>query len=181
MTSSAHSDQQAAVALRQAQQLRVIATMIRRLAGPLTYHPTTGERPAPPPELLHALEEIRGAAGAIRDSMDEPDREAAGPAANTPTADGRAELLRAGRAAVAQSVSVVLAALDVLRGLLKSADNASLDAPYGLGAPMRVHPGAMCTIVAERAEHLAHELETVAIVAANARRGSGRRLPTEPS
>jgi hypothetical protein len=127
-----------------------------------------GERPAPPAELLPALEELQLVVSEIQQGAEGRAQEEEAVAA---TGDTRAEPLRAGHAAVDQGGQVVLAALNVLCGLLTSHDGASLDAPYGLGSPVRVHPGAMCTIVAERAEHLARELETAAIIKANVARG----------
>jgi len=66
-----------------------------------------------------------------------------------------------------QQVQVTAAALEMLRGILATPDGAALDAPYGSSAPRRHHPGALCTIVAERAEGLATALETVAVLKAN--------------
>lgn len=55
------------------------------------------------------------------------------------------------------------AALDIFTQAALHPEPASLDAPYGHGAPRRVHPGAQCTWVAERAEELAIDLSAVTL------------------
>jgi hypothetical protein len=70
---------------------------------------------------------------------------------------------------VDQGAQLTAAAITVLRDVLAvtDTDGATIDAPYGRGAPRRQHPGALCTIVAERAETLARALESLAIISAN--------------
>ncbi len=148
----------------QAQRLQQAAVVIRRQAGRLTYHPMTGQRPNATPELLetlasveHVVKEIQQAASAR--ATDEVTAASSGQAG--------VEHMRLGHAAVDQGVAAVATAVDVLRGALTSPDGAVLDAPYGRGAPAGYHPGALCTIIAERVERLARALEGAAIVKAN--------------
>lgn len=82
-----------------------------------------------------------------------------------------AESIRTRHAAIEQTAQAAAAAVAVLRDLLlspASSVGAALDAPYGHGAPLRQHPGAICAIVADRAEGLAGALEAAAIIKANA-------------
>ena len=145
-------------------RLRHAAVLIRRHASRLTYHPVTGERPRPGPELLGALAEVdhvvrdvqRGAAGRAQEEV-----------AVSGVPDAQAAQLRLAHGAVEQGAQAVLAGLDVLRRVLGTADGASVDAPYGSGAPRRQHPGALSTLVAERVEGLAEALDVAAIVGAN--------------
>jgi hypothetical protein len=175
--SPAFPDARAAEAADQARRLRAAAAAIRRLSRGLRYHPSIGQRPQPSPDLLSALEEIaqvvedvrRGADG--RAGEERALVEAAGDAVEA--AGDAVEAVRAGHAAVEKGAEVTLAALSALRGLFQRLDEASLDAPYGRGAPTRHHPGALCTMVAERAESLALALETVTIRKANLQRALG--------
>lgn len=139
-------DEQAVWLAARAARLRGIATAIRHAAGRLTYHPLTGRHPDPSPDLLDALTDVEQAANDIRQG--------------------------AGGHRLVEGAQVVLAALNVLRGVLAASNGASLDAPYGHGAPRRHHPGALCTIVAERAEDLAGSLEAEAVATANRARRS---------
>src|SRR5881396_2728990 len=68
-----------------------------------------------------------------------------------------------GHTAVRAAIRLVRTALDVFSRAALHPERASLDAPYGHGAPSRVHPGAQCTWVAERAEELAVELASVTL------------------
>jgi hypothetical protein len=134
-------DERAVWLVARAARLRRVATAIRHAAGRLTYHPLTGRHPDPSPGLLDALTDLEQVVSDIQQG--------------------------AGGHGFDESAQVVLAALNVLRGVLAASNDASLDAPYGHGAPRRHHPGALCTIVAERAEDLAHSLEAEAIATAN--------------
>jgi len=81
------------------------------------------------------------------------------------------ESIRARHAAIEQTAQAAAVAVDVLRGLFlspASSTGAVLDAPYGHGAPLRHHPGALCAIIAEHVEGLAGALEAAAIIKANA-------------
>jgi hypothetical protein len=159
------SDDAAAVAaVAQAERLRRAAVLIRRRAGGLTYHPMTGARPSPAPALLAALADVDEV---VKDVQRGTDGRAREEAAVSAAGDPRAERLRAGHGAVDQAAQAVLAALEVLRGSLSARDRASVDAPYGHSAPVQYHPGALCTMVAERVEGLVQALETVAVERAN--------------
>lgn len=152
-------------AVEHARRLRSSATALRRLAGGVKYHPVTGQRPQASADLLAALDGLEQVLamvqkGAEARALDEAEVAASG----HPDAD----LIRAGHATIEQASQAAAAAAVVLRGLLLSPDGASLDAPYGHGAPARQHPGALCTIIASRVERLAGALETVAVVRANA-------------
>ncbi len=154
----------AVAAVAQAQRLLQAAAAIRRFAGGLTYHPMTGRRPQTSPQLLAALAAVDGVVQEIQRAADDRAREEVAVAASGGVVAGQ---IRLGHAAVDEGVQTVTAALDVLRGALAAADGAVLDAPYGHGAPSRVHPGALCTLIAERVESLASALEASAIVKAN--------------
>jgi hypothetical protein len=171
------ADVSAASAAAQAIRLRRAAARIRLRAGHLTYHPTTDRRPRPGPELLAALAEVEQVVNDIQQGAEERAREAF--AASRAAGGAQGEALHRGHAAVDQGTQVVLAALGVLRSVLGIGggdDSATLDAPYGSSAPSRHHPGALCTIVAERVEALARALEVVAIIQANLER-TGRTPP----
>lgn len=142
--------------------------VIRRHARGLRYHPVTGQRPQPSPGLSSALEEIEQTVIAIQRAAGE---RAADEHALAAAAGSAIEAVRAGHAAVDQGAQLTLAALTVLREWLQHLERASLDAPYGRGAPTRHHPGALATMVAERAEDLALALEVVTITTANLYRG----------
>jgi hypothetical protein len=166
-------DQRAVVASELARQLREAARVIRHWGGELRYHPLTGEQPKAPEVFLGALAAVESVARALQQgagerSLDEAALEsaAAGVGANDAAA------VRAGHAALNERTQTVAAALQVLRATLSDAGQASLDAPYGSGAPRRHHPGALSTIVAARVEDLVLALEAVTILKANI----GRRL-----
>lgn len=154
----------AAAAVAQAVRLREAARTLRRLSGALGYHPLTGERPAATPELEAALAALEQALGEIQRGAGERADDESVLAAH---GDPAARHIHSGHDAVARETQVAAAAIDVLRGLLSSPEDASLDAPYGHGAPRRHHPGALCTIIAARAESLATALESMAIATLN--------------
>jgi hypothetical protein len=161
------TDVGAAAAAAQAARLRRAAARIRLDAGHLTYHPTTDRRPRPGPKLLAAVAEVEQVVNDVQQGTEERAREAFAASA---AAGAQVDALHRSHAAVDQAAQVVLAALDVLRGVLgigSDVDGATIDAPYGSSAPSRHHPGALCTIVAERVEGLARTLEVAAIGKAN--------------
>lgn len=151
-----------------ARRLREAGLTLRRLAGAVTYHPSTGARPRPSATLNAALESLSA-------MLNEIDRGAAERAADDAVLDGYggplAPQIRAGHQALMHHLQATAAALQVLRAALTGSDGAAIDAPYGASAPRHPHPGAMCTVVAERAEHLATALETVAVLKANVATG----------
>lgn len=161
------TDQLAVASAAQAARLRRAAATIRREAGGLSYHPATGRRPQASPVLLAALDEVERAVREVQRGAQE--RAADGTALEDAA---RADGLRAADAAVDASVGVVVAAADVLRGVLPGERDASVDAPYGASAPRRPHPGALATLLAERVEELARALEVAAIIRANLGRGA---------
>jgi hypothetical protein len=147
-----------------ARRLREAGVTLRRLAGTMTYRPMTGARPTPSAALTAALESLSA-------MLNEIDRGAAERAADDAILDGHggplAHEIHAGHQALMHQVQAAAAALQVLRVVLTDSDGAALDAPYGASAPRRPHPGALCTVVAERAESLATALETIAVLKAN--------------
>ncbi|MGQ0570981.1 MAG: hypothetical protein ACT4P5_15880 [Armatimonadota bacterium] len=149
--------------------MRRAAVTIRRLAGRLTYHPATGRRPHATPELVDALAAIETV---IRELQQGAEARARDEDALATAGDVRVNQIHLGHAAVDQGAQTVLAAIGVLGTVLYPSEGASIDAPYGHGAPRRHHPGAMCTIVAERVESLAQALDTIAILKANLDRGA---------
>jgi len=112
--------------------------------------------------LLSAIDEVLG------DIERASAERASDETALAPLEDTVGRQIRFAHEAVERSAQVTSAAISVLRGELSAADGASVDAPYGHGAPRRHHPGALCTIVAERAENLAAALEAAAITKMNA-------------
>lgn len=171
------TDVGAAAAAAQAARLRRAAVRIRLHAGHLTYHPTTDRWPRPGPELLAAVAEVEQVVNDVQQGTQERAREAVAASA---AAGAQGDALHRSYAAVDQGTQVVLAALDVLRGVLGiggQLDSATIDAPYGSSAPSRHHPGALCTIVAERVEGLARALEVAAISQANLDRAGRTGAP----
>jgi len=154
----------AAIEAGLARRLREAAVTLRRLAGTMKYHPITGARPASSAALTAGLDELSVVLNEIdRGAAERAEAEAFLNARGGPMA----REIRAGHESLMHQVQVTAAALEVLRGLLATPDGAALDAPYGSSAPRRHHPGALCTMVAERAESLATALETVAVLKAN--------------
>ncbi len=78
------------------------------------------------------------------------------------------ETARALHAGIEQAAQSTQAAVAAQREMLLSPDRGTTDAPYGHGAPLHLHPGAICSIIAERAEALAAAIEAAAIAKANA-------------
>ncbi len=166
--------------LRLAQQLRKISTIFRRYAGELKYHPQTGVQGHVGQDLLDAAAALRDTLDAIAAMTERWDEEIAwlrSLDAQMPTGDiqrGQAEAREAGR--------LTRAALQIFEQAALHPEPASLDAPYGHGAPRRVHPGAQCTWVAERAEGLAVALSSVTLRTENLVRltGSGAEPTMKP-
>ncbi len=144
-------------------RLEAAAAVVRRHAGGLRYHPQTGMTTPPVIEMWQALDHLREILARLPVWVEAFAREdAAGdsPAALPPeVVEGPPRLV-----ALADALRSALEALD---GVLKRPERAALDVPYGLGAPRRPHPGALATWVAERAEALARELATQAVLRAN--------------
>ena len=154
----------AVAAAAHARRLREAGRGLRRLSGAVKYNPLTGERPVLSPELDHELAVIEEIVNEIQQGAgDRGDDESA----LATHGDAVAQQIRDGHEAVARETQAAAAAVAVLRSILSTPENARLDAPYGLGAPKRHHPGALCTIVAARAENLAAALESTAIATLN--------------
>ncbi len=132
---------------REATRLEEAARVIRREAGGLRYHPVTGLARRPGEAFEAALRTLRESVTKVRGWMGSMGGE-------REQVRGQAEGLRV--------------ALDVLSQTLARPERAPLDAPYGLGAPRRPHPGAQATWAAERAESLARTLARLAVVGENA-------------
>jgi len=154
-----------AEALRLAQRLRNAATVFRRYAGELKYHPQRGAQG-------HIGQELLDAASAVRDTLDVIaaiiatwDEEIAWLVARSPMSAGD---MSGGAEGTREAIRLTRAALEIFDQAALHPEQASLDAPYGHGAPRRVHPGAQCTWVAERAEDLAIALSAVALRLENA-------------
>lgn len=130
----------------------------------MKFQPATGQRPTPTPELRDALAAIADVLGEVERGGGERGEDES---ALSSLGDTSARQIRFGHEAVEQGAQTAAAAVEVLRGVFAASDEATVDAPYGASAPGRHHPGALCTIVAERAEQLALALETVAIAKVN--------------
>jgi len=144
--------------------LRRAAAMLRGQAGTLKYHPGTGQKPRAGAELTAALDTM---AQVLNDLQRGAAQRADDEVAIAARSEGAVRAVRRAHRDVDQGAQLTAAAITVLRGVLAEVDGATIDAPYGRSAPRRHHPGALCTIVAERAETLSRALESLAILAAN--------------
>ncbi len=160
------ADARAATSFEHARQLRRTAAALRERAVRIKHNPATGQAPRDASDLPALLEDVDQALRAIQKGADERARDEA--TAGGTDGGASAEKIRAWHAAIEQTTQVASAAVAVLREMLLSPGGASLDAPYGHGAPVRHHPGAICSIIAERAESLAGALENAAIIKVNA-------------
>ena len=147
--------------LRLAQRLRDTSVIFRRYAGELKYHPQTGIQG-------HIGQDLLDAAATMRDVLDEVEalaRQWSEEIAWLRSQNSRMPMedVHQGHTAVRAAIRLVRTALDVFSRAALHPEHASLDAPYGHGAPRQVHPGAQCTWVAERAEKLAVELASVTL------------------
>lgn len=147
--------------LRLAQQLRTASTVFRRYAGELKYHPQTGLQGHIGQDLLDAAARVRAILTAVGALAVRWDEEIAWLRLTDSTMP--VDEIQRGHAAAREALRLLRAAVDVFDRIVLQPEQASLDAPYGAGAPRRVHPGAQCTWVAERADGLARELSTVTL------------------
>lgn len=147
--------------LRLAQQLRKISAIFRRYAGELKYHPQTGVQGHVGQDLLDAAAALRGTLDAIAAITERWDEEIAW--LRSLDAQMPADDLQREQAEAREAARLTRAALQIFGQAALHPEPASLDAPYGHGAPRRVHPGAQCTWVAERAEGLAVALSSVTL------------------
>lgn len=150
-----------AEALRLASRLRKAGTVFRRYAGQLKYHPQTGIEEAAGPDLEQAATAMRDAINAISALASRWDEEITWFRQLNPALP--VDDIQRGHASAREAIRLLRAALEIFERVARQPEAAALDAPYGAGAPRRVHPGAQCTWVAERADGLARELSTVAL------------------
>lgn len=143
-------------ALRLGRALQAAATVFRRYAGNLKYQPQTGVAGPVGDDLLRAAATMRETLASITSVAARWDEEITWMRSLDPTTP--VDDLQRGHAAAREAARLVRAALDLFDRAIGQPEVAPLDAPYGTGAPKRVHPGAQCTWVAERAEALAREL-----------------------
>lgn len=148
---SAHAEM-----LRLGERLRADAAIFRRYAGSLKYHPQTGVAEGLGDDLRRAGATIRETLAQITSMTSHWDEEVTWMRSLDPKMP--VDDVQRGHAAAREAAHLVRAALDLFERAVAQPEVAPLDAPYGTGAPKRVHPGAQCTWVAERAEALAREL-----------------------
>lgn len=148
-------------ALRLAHALQSGATVFRRYAGRLKYHPQSGVQRSVGADLLDAVAAAREKLAAITALAVRWDEEITW----LRTVDPAMPLddIQRGHAAAREAAGLLRAALDIFDRAVVHPEMADLDAPYGASAPRRVHPGAQCTWVAERADGLARELNDVTL------------------
>jgi len=148
-------------ALRLATRLRQSATVFRRYAGELKYHPQSGIEGVIGPDLEAAAAAIRETMTSITSLASRWDEEITWLRLVNPALP--VDDIQQGHAATREAIRLLRAALEIFERTVGAPETASLDAPYGAGAPRRVHPGAQCTWVAERADGLARELSNVSL------------------
>jgi len=148
-------------ALRLAGALQSAATVFRRYAGTLKYHPQSGVEGTVGPDLRGAAEAARAHVAAITALEARWDEEITW----LRTVDAALPLddIQRGHAEAREATGLLRAALDIFDRVIVQPEVARLDAPYGTGAPRRVHPGAQCTWVAERADGLARVVSGVTL------------------
>ncbi len=150
-----------AEALRLGLALQATAVVFRRYAGELKYHPQFGIARPVDEQLLQAAAAMRETLMSITSVAARWDEEITWMRSidpGTPMDD-----IQRGHAAAREAARLLKAALDIFDRAVLHPETAPLDAPYGAGAPRRVHPGAQCTWVAERADGLARELANVTL------------------
>lgn len=142
--------------LRLARALQSAATVFRRYAGTLKYHPQSGVESVIGPDLRSAVEAVREHLAAITALGAHWDEEIIW----LRTVDPALPLddIQRGHAAAREAAGLLRAALEIFDRAIAQPEVARLDAPYGTSAPRRVHPGAQCTWVAERGDALARAL-----------------------
>jgi len=147
--------------LRLARALQSVAAVFRRHAGTLKYHPQFGVQGTVGADLVAAASAARGHATAVATLAARWDEEITW----LRTVDPLWPLddVQREHAAAREAVGLLRAALEIFDRAVLHPETAHLDAPYGAGAPRRVHPGAQCTWVADRAEGLALALSGVTL------------------
>jgi hypothetical protein len=150
-----------AEALTSAQHLRAAIAVFRRYAGELKYHPQSGVEGHIGQDLLDAAARLRELLNALSGLTTRWDEETSW--LRTCDAQMPIEEIQQGHAAAREAARLTRAAMQIFEQAVLHPETAALDAPYGHSAPRRVHPGAQCTWVAERAEGLATELSSVTL------------------
>jgi hypothetical protein len=150
-----------AEALTLAQRLRATVVVFRRYAGELKYHPQVGVEGHIGQDLLDAAARLRELLTTLNALTARWDEETSW--LRTRDAQMPIEEIQQGHAAAREAARLTRAALQIFDQAVLHPETAALDAPYGHSAPRRVHPGAQCTWVAERAEGLAIELSSVTL------------------
>ncbi len=150
-----------AEALRLAQLLPTASRVFRRYAGELKYLPQTGSRGPIGRDLTGAAATMRETLAAVSALAARWDQELTWVRSVDPASP--ADELQRGHAVAREAIVLLRAALELFNRVVLEPEKAELDAPYGAGAPHRVHPGAQCTWVAERAESLARDLSNVTL------------------
>ncbi len=153
---AAHSE-----ALQLAERLCSSARVFRRYAGELKYFPQAERQPEVGGDLREAATSLRNGVTAAMALAARWDQELMWLRSVDP--DSPADALQREHARAREAITLLRAALDLFQRAVGEPERASLDAPYGAGAPRRVHPGAQCTWVAERAENLFRELSNLAL------------------
>lgn len=148
-------------ALHLATRVREAATVFRRYAGELKYYPQTGIQGVIGPDLKAAAGAVRENITAVTTLASRWDEEITWLRLVNPALP--VDDIQRGHATARESIRLLRAALEIFERAVLAPETAPLDAPYGAGAPRRVHPGAQCTWVAERADGLARELSTVTL------------------
>ena len=148
-------------ALHVARALQSAATVFRRHAGRMKYHPQSGIEGSVGADLLDAAAATRETLATITALVVRWDEEITW----LRTVDSAMPLddVQRGHAAAREAAGLLRTALDIFDRAVGHPEVAHLNAPYGTGAPRRVHPGAQCTWVAERADGLARELTSVTL------------------
>lgn len=153
---TAHTD-----ALRLSRTLLSTARVFRRYAGELRYRPQVGVEGRIGADLLEAAHTMRDTLAAIHTAASKWDEEITWMRSLDPRMP--VDDIQRGHAATREGMRLVRSALDIFERAVQHPETAALDAPYGTGAPKRVHPGAQCTWVAERAEWVAREIANVTL------------------
>ncbi|MDQ7842611.1 MAG: hypothetical protein QN141_00775 [Armatimonadota bacterium] len=147
--------------LRLARALERTAAIFRRCAGELRYHPQTGLSTPLPADLIQAAQAMRETLAAVSAAMARWHEEVTWIRSLDPART--VDEIQQGHAAGWEAARLLKATLEVFDQAVLHPEVAPLDAPYGTGAPKRVHPGAQCTWVAERGDALAREVADVTL------------------
>ena len=161
-------------ALRLGRTLLTAAQIFRRYAGELRYRPQFGEQGRIGDDLLEAARSMRETLAALTSLASQWDEEITWMRALDPGLP--VDDIQRGHASAREAMRLLRSTLEIFDRAVLHPETAPLDAPYGSGAPKRVHPGAQCTWVAERAEWVARELANVTLRKENVLLGI-RRIP----